>query len=220
VGVPAGAHQRLPRHRPAGGLGELPSRDDPIGFEASAQLDRSRLSVLFRLLLALPHLVWLWLWALLALIVAVANWAATLALGRSPAPLHRFLSAYLRYESHVYAFLLLVASRFPGFTGAVGSYEAEATVAPAAAQNRWSVGFRLLLALPAGLLAGAFGSLAWACAFLAWFAALATGRMPRQLLNTALQALRYHLQVGGYVLILSDAYPYSGPCEQRPDGGR
>jgi Domain of unknown function (DUF4389) len=201
-------------------LGELPRRSDPIGFDAGADLRRSRLTVFFRLPLAVPHLVWLALWSVLALLAAIANWVATLVRGRSPAPLHRFLSAYLRYQAHVYAFLLLIGNRFPGFAGAAGSYDAEAPIAQPRAQNRWSVAFRLLLVLPAWLLASAFGSLAWACAFLAWFAALATGRMPRGLLNASAQALRYTLQVSGYQLVLTDAYPYSGPCRKEAAGTR
>jgi hypothetical protein len=203
---------------PAVVLGELPRRSDPISFAAGGDLRRSRLTVFFRLPLAVPHLVWLALWSVVALLAAIANWAATLVRGRSPAPLHRFLSAYLRYLAHVYAFLWLIGNRFPGFAGAAGSYDAEASIAPPHAQNRWSVAFRLLLVLPAWFLASALGSLAWTCAFLAWFAALVTGRMPRGLLNAAAQALRYTLQVGGYVLVLSDAYPYSGPCRQEAAG--
>lgn len=203
---------------PAVALGELPRRSDPVGFASGGDLRRSRLTVFFRLPLVVPHVVWLALWSVLALLAAIANWVATLAQGRSPAPLHRFLSAYLRYQAHVYAFLWLIGNRFPGFVGAAGSYDAEATIAPSQAQNRWSVAFRLLLVLPAWFLASAFGSLLWTCAFLAWFAALVTGRMPRGLLNAAAQALRYMLQVSGYVLVLSDAYPYSGPCHQEAAG--
>jgi Domain of unknown function (DUF4389) len=203
---------------PAVVLGELPRRSDPIGFEAGEDLRRSRLTVFFRLPLAVPHLVWLALWSVLALLAAIANWVATLVRGRSPAPLHRFLSAYLRYQAHVYAFLWLIGNRFPGFAGTAGSYDAEASIAPPRAQNRWSVAFRLVLVLPAWFLASAFGSLAWTCAFLAWFAALVTGRMPRGLQNASAQALRYTLQVSGYLLVLNDAYPYSGPCRQEPAG--
>ncbi len=203
---------------PAVVLGELPLRSDPISFDAGGDLRRSRLTVFFRLPLAVPHLVWLALWSVVALLAAIANWVATLAQGRSVEGLHRFLSAYLRYQAHVYAFLWLIGNRFPGFGGAVGSYDAEASIASSQAQNRWSVAFRILLVLPAWVLASAFASLAWTCAFLAWFVALATGRMPRRLLNAAAQALRYTLQVSGYTLVLSDAYPYSGPCRQEPAG--
>jgi hypothetical protein len=176
-------------------------------------LRRSRLTVFFRLLLAFPHLVWLTLWAVLAFLVAIANWLATLVRGQSPEALHRFLAAYVRYQTHVYAFISLVANPFPGFAGRAESYPAEVDIAPPRRQNRWTVAFRLPLALPAWLAAAAYGSLLWTVAFLAWFAALVTGRMPRSLRNAGAHALRYMSQVNGYTFLLTDTYPYTGPCQ-------
>jgi uncharacterized protein DUF4389 len=193
-------------------LGELPERSDPVGLEVADDGRRSRLTVFFRLPLTFPHLVWLALWSLVALLAAIANWLWTLVRGQPPRALHAFLSAYLRYVTHVYAYLTLVGNPFPGFAGAEGSYPVETAIASPDRQNRWTVAFRLLLALPALLLAAAYGSLLWTAAILAWFAALATGRMPRRLLTAAAQALRYMIQVNGYMLVLSDRYPYSGPC--------
>ncbi len=73
--------------------------DRPVRVSVDDDLSRSRLTVFFRLFLALPHLIWLALWGLLAFLVAIANWFATLVLGRSPVPLHRFLAAYIRYSA-------------------------------------------------------------------------------------------------------------------------
>jgi Domain of unknown function (DUF4389) len=210
---------RYPDPDPEVVLGELPARSDPIAIEAGGELRRSRLTVFFRLLLALPHLVWLTLWAIISLFAVIASWVATLARGRPPAALHRFLSAYLRYQTHVYAFIALVANPFPGFVGAPGSYPVDVTVAAPQRQNRWTVGFRLLLAVPAWILAAAYSSLLWSCALLGWFAALATGSMPRRLGNTGAHALRYLTQVNGYLLLLTAAYPYLGPCRIPGVGG-
>jgi len=194
-------------------LGELPGREDAITLRTREGLRRSRLTVFFRLPLAFPHLVWLLLWSLLALLAAVANWFATLATGRPPAALHSFLSAYVRYQAHVYAFLTLAANPFPGFAGVPGYPGADVEIAGPARQSRWTVGFRALLALPALLLSAAFGSLLWSAAFLGWFAALVTGRMPRMLCNAQLQVIRYAAQVNGYLCMLTAEYPYGGPCE-------
>ena len=38
-------------------------------------LRRSRLTVFFRLLLAIPHFIWWTLWTIAALLAAVANWS-------------------------------------------------------------------------------------------------------------------------------------------------
>jgi Domain of unknown function (DUF4389) len=202
-------------------LAGLPWRDDPVRLEIEIdELRRSRLTVIFRGLLSLPHLVWLQLWSVLALLAAIASWCATLLRGRSPARLHRFLAAYVRYQLHVYAFLYLVANPFPGFVGAVHSYPLEALIAERAPQNRWKAGFRLVLVLPALLLSGAYGAVLSIASVLGWFSALARGRMPLGLRNAGALALRYQAQVLSYALLLTDVYPYSGPVLlERPEGG-
>ncbi len=45
----------------------------PVRISVEDDLSRSRLTVFFRLLLALPHLVWLLLWSVAALFAAVLN---------------------------------------------------------------------------------------------------------------------------------------------------
>jgi hypothetical protein len=202
---------RYPNSDPQTAIGELPWRSDPIGLEVGGELARNRLTVFFRLILAIPHLIWLTLWAIAALIAAVANWFVTLAGGISPPSLHNFLAAYVRYQQHVYAYLFLVADPFPGFTGKIGSYPIEPTIAPPATQNRWTVGFRIVLAIPAVLINSAYGGLLLVVAVLGWFAALATGAMPLGMRNAGALAIRYSAQANGYLLLLTDAYPYSGP---------
>jgi hypothetical protein len=186
-------------------------RADPVHLELDDDLRRSRLTVFFRLLLALPHLIWLQLWGILVFVCAILNWFATLFAGRSPQWLHRFLSAYLRYANHVYAFLYLIANPFPGFVGKSGSYPFEIVVAPRERQSRWKTGFRIVLAIPALILTSAYGGLSFIVALLGWFSSLARGRMPLGLRNAGALALRYQAQTHGYVLLLTDAYPYSGP---------
>lgn len=207
---------RYPSSDPLTAIGPLPVRDDPLQVTTGGDLRRSRLTVFFRLLLAIPHLVWLALWGIAALLAAIANWIATLARGTSPEFLHRFLAAYLRYQLHVGAYVYLIGNPFPGFTGAVESYPIELRVADRERQSRWTVLFRLLLALPALLLASAYGALASTVAFLGWFAALFTGRMPLGLRNAGALALRYMAQANGYVFLVTAAYPYSGPCRAVP----
>jgi hypothetical protein len=203
---------RYPNSDPLAALAEIPARDDPIFLRGSDDLRRSRLTVLFRLPLSFPHLFWLTLWSILTLPAALASWVATLVRARSPQALHRFLAAYVRYAISVYAFLYVVANPFPGFGGSAGSYPLDTLVAEPRAQNRWTVLFRIVLAFPALLLASAYGGLAFVLAVLGWLVSLIRGRQQRGLRNAGALALRYHAQTLGYVLLLSDTYPYSGPC--------
>ena len=202
---------RYPSSDPLTAIGPLPAREDPIRLESSDDLRRNRLTVFFRLLLAIPHLIWLVLWGIAAFFAAIGNWFAILFTGIAPAGLHRFLAAYTRYQQHVFAYLYLIANPFPGFTGERGSYPIEIRIAERAPQNRWTVGFRIVLALPALLLSAAYGSLLAAVALLGWFASLFTGTMPLGLRNAGALAVRYSAQLYGYLFLLTDAYPYSGP---------
>lgn len=192
---------------------ELPPH--PVALELDDDGRRSRLIVFFRLLLAIPHFVWLLLWSVAAFLAAIANWFVVLFRGRSASALHRFLAAYVRYDAHVTAFVTLVANPFPGFTGAPG-YPVDITVAPPERQNRWITLFRLFLALPALLISSALSAVLFVVAFLGWFAALATGRMPTGFRNLGAYAVRYLAQVQAYWFVLTDVYPHTSPALRPP----
>ena len=61
------------------------------------------------------------------------------------------------------------------------------------------------------LLSAAYGTLLFTVAILGWFASLFTGTMPLGLRNAGALAVRYSAQLYGYLFLLTDAYPYSGP---------
>lgn len=189
----------------------------PVRLAADDDLRRSRLTVFFRLLLLIPHYVWLALWSIAAAIAGLVGWFAALFTGRLPAALHRFLSAFLRYATHVSAFGYLTANPFPGFVGRPGSYPVDLRIDPPAPQNRWKTGFRLLLAIPAFAVASGLGSLLLATAFLGWFAALFTARMPRGLREAQVYALRYSGQLYAYLSLLTDRYPFASPAPPAAD---
>jgi hypothetical protein len=179
-------------------------------------LRRSRATVFFRLLLAVPHFVWLVLWSIALILVSIANWLVTLFRGRPAAALHRFTCAWIRYRLHVFAFLYLVVNPFPGFVGDPTRYPLNVELPPPGRQNRWKTGFRIVLAIPAILVNGALGSALLATAVLTWFYALARGRATWGLRNLAAYALRYQSQVDAYVLFVTDAYPHASPLEGAP----
>jgi len=204
---------RYPNSNPLSFLAEL----EPPEVEGRPQLvntddlRRSRLSVFFRLLLSVPHIVWLLLWTVAALLAAVANWFVTLVRGRPAGPLARFLSAFVRYSTHVNAFLWVVANPFPGFVGAAGSYPVDVEIAPPGRQSRWITGFRILLALPALLLSSALNWVLYIAGFMIWFYALVLGRAPAGLQSAGAYTLGYSAQLSCYLYALTDRYPHSSP---------
>jgi hypothetical protein len=179
-------------------------------------LRRSRVTVFFRLLLALPHIVWLVLWSIALLFAAIANWLVTLFTGRPAASLHRFSCAWVRYRLHVYAFLYLAANPFPGFSGTPGSYPLDVELPGPQRQNRWKTFFRIFLVVPAVLVNSALGWGLLLAAVFTWFVALVRGSAPWGLRNYAAYALRYDAQTNAYVLLITDAYPHASPLEGAP----
>jgi hypothetical protein len=169
-------------------------------------LRRNRLTVFFRLILAIPHLVWVTLWGIVAVLAAIANWFATLVNGQSPEGLHNFLATWLRYQTHVYSYVLLIADPFPGFGGQPG-YPVDLEIDPPQPQNRWTVAFRLILAIPAYIVSSILGNLNRALAIVSWFVALVMGRLPEGLRNFAAFAVRYEQQTTAYALLLTGRYP-------------
>ena len=189
---------------------ELPAH--PVAIRVDDTLERPRLLVLFRLPLCVPHLLWLTVWSAFAAAAFVLAWVTALAIGRVPRPLHRFLAAYVRAWTHLLAFLTLVGRLFPGFVGREGGYPIDLRIAEPRRQARLGVLLRLVFAVPALLIAAAYGGVALVVAVLGWIAALVIGRTPRGLRDLGVAALRYQAQLAAYVLLLTWRYPDSSPA--------
>jgi hypothetical protein len=195
---------------------ELPVH--PVAIDVRDDLGRPRLLVAFRFLLVIPHLLWLTLWAVPAVLASLLAWVLALILGRVPRFLHRFLAAYVRATTHVWAFLYVIGRPFPGFVGREGSYPLDLTIAPPARQRRLGVLARAVLVVPALLLAFAYSGVLTVVAVMGWLAALVTGRMPAGLRDLGAAALRYQAQVYAYLFLLTSRYPDSSPVLRgRPD---
>jgi uncharacterized protein DUF4389 len=183
------------------------AREHPIRLVVNDDLQRNRLTVFFRLILAIPLFLWAILWGVIAVLAYIVNWFATLFMGQSPEGLHNFLATFLRYTTHVRAYTLLVADPYPPFTGKEGTYPIDLEVDPPERQNRWTVFFRGILAIPALFLSNLLSQLNQLLAIFSWFIALITGRVPEGIRNFAALAMRIETQTWAYVLLLTDRYP-------------
>jgi Domain of unknown function (DUF4389) len=178
----------------------------PVQLVVTDDLRRSRITSFFRLLLAIPHFIWVVLWGILAVLAILANWVATLVSGRPPASLHNFLARFLRYMTHVFAYAFLIADPFPSFAGRPG-YPIDLEVGPPENQSRLTVFFRFFLALPALLVAQILRYLSQLLAFFSWITAVVLGRVPRGIRDFAAFALRFEQQTNAYLYLLTGRYP-------------
>lgn len=178
----------------------------PIGLIVTDDLQRTRLTVFFRILLAIPHLIVLAVWGVVVYIAAIVAWFAAVFTGRVPDGLHGFMASYLRYTTRVFGYLYLLADPFPPF-GSSGAYPLDARIDGPETQSRLTVGFRIILAIPALLLSGVFQMVNRIVAFLGWFYCLATGGMNEGMRNISAWLLRYEIQTYGYLFLLTERYP-------------
>jgi Domain of unknown function (DUF4389) len=204
---------RYPNSDPGEPPASPPPTEPAVRIRVEDDLRRSRLTVFFRFLLFLPHLVWFVLWSIAFVFAVAFGWFAALVLGRLPDPLHRFIGAYVRYAAHLSAYLFLIANPFPGFTGTPGIYPVDIEIDAPERQSRLKIFFRLFLAIPALFVSGALGGAVLFVGIFGWFVSLALGRMPEGLRNLGAFELRYSSQVYAYLYLLTDRYPFSGPWE-------
>lgn len=184
-----------------------PPRPHPVRLVNDDDLKRSRLTVLVRWLLAYPHFIWLGLYTLVAVIVAFANWIVTLIKGRSPERMLRWLVRYLRYTVYVYSYLYVLANPYPPFHGGERSYPVDLAVEGNDRQRRLITAFRIVLVIPAFVLAWVLSQVMLVIGLLNWLIAIFIGRVPRGMEQLGLYCLRYQTQTYAYLFVVMDRYP-------------
>jgi 2-(1,2-epoxy-1,2-dihydrophenyl)acetyl-CoA isomerase len=201
--------------------GAAPVWPHPIRLSVADDLKRWRLTVAFRWLLAVPHLLVLGLWQYLLIPVGLVNWVIALVRGRPADGLTAWASRFVRLQTHVYAYVYLVADRYPPFRGWAGTYPVDLAIDPTGRQPRWKTLLRIVLVIPAWVLTTVLQYVLIVVAFLGAIYALFMGRYPRGFRDLSAYALRYSAQTWGYLLLLTDRYPTlaSGaetPAQRRP----
>jgi hypothetical protein len=77
---------------------------------------RDRITVAFRIFLAIPHLIAVWALGIAWAVTTVIAWFAILITGRFPEGLYRFGVGVLRWNIRVEAYLLLLRDEYPPFS--------------------------------------------------------------------------------------------------------
>jgi len=193
----------------------------PVTYDVEPQIaERNRLTVAFRLILAIPHMLLVGgpgfgvgvgsdrtgVLGTVAAVAAVINWFIIVFTGRANEGLLSLQQYYLRWRARALAYEALLRDDYPPFGD--GDYPVSADF-PAVIEdrNRWTVGFRLLLAIPQ-LIVLFFVLIAWlVTAIIGWFAVLFTGRYPDGLWRFGEGVMRWILRVEAYLLLLRDEYP-------------
>ena len=206
----------------------------PVPYPVSITVDpqyrnRNRLTVGFRLLLAIPHIILVGgiglsfaarngvndtrsftgetgLLGGVAWLLAIVSWFTIVIAGEHFSVARRFTRFFLRWRVRAIAYTMLLEDRYPPF----GDHEYPAALVledPAGPRDRLTVGFRIFLAIPHFIVLFFVLSAWWLTSVVSWLLILFTGDYPQGLYDFGVGAFRWLIRVEAYMLLLVDEYP-------------
>jgi hypothetical protein len=181
----------------------------PVSFEADYVDQRSRLTAFFRLILAIPLLIVLYVYAIIATIAVVIAWFAIVFTAHYPGGLYEFVAGYLRFLTRVTAYAALLCDPYAPFGGSPDdSYPVRMDFdGPLEHYSRLKTFFRIIIAIPLVVIRYIMGLLLEVGAVAAWFVIVVTGKMPRGLFDLMVLANSYTARSDAYLLLLTETYP-------------
>ena len=181
----------------------------PVQFEVDPPAAQNRLSIFFRWLLVIPHVIVLNFLGLAAGVVITFGWFTIVFAGRFPAGMLRFTIGFSRWAARANAYGTLLTDRYPPF-----SMEEEpdypvrhAIQEQTADRNRLTAFFRCILLIPHEIVLSLLGIALVFVALVAWVAGVALGRVPEGLHNFLAGYTRWTERASAYAYLLVDEYP-------------
>jgi hypothetical protein len=183
--------------------------DYPVSFSVAFPARLSRLSTFFRLILAIPLFIWLYIWGIVTWFAVLFAWVAIVITGRYPAGLYRFVAGFVTLLSLTTAYTACVVDRYPPFVpGDAYDYPVQMHFAgPLPSYSRLKTFFRALLAIPILVLRYVLNLLLEIGSVAAWFTILVIGRLPRGLFDMLVLVNSYTARSDAYLFLLTETYP-------------
>lgn len=179
-----------------------------LQFDVTPPDQRDRVSVLLRIIFAIPHLIVAQVWGYLAQILALVQWFIVLFTGKRNQGIWNMQHQWLEYYGRVFAYVdLLFDKPYPPFGTDAGTVPVTQSLAYEEPANRLINALRLIWVIPAAIISGLLSIAATVVVVISWFAILFTGKQPAGMYAFVLKVVRYVLQTQAYGLLLTDTYP-------------
>lgn len=181
----------------------------PVTFEVDYVRSRSRLTTFFRLILAIPLMIWLYVYGILAFVATVIAWFAIVITGRYPKSLYWFVAGFTRTLARSTAYISLLSDPYPRFGGSDDpAYPVRMEFAgPLDHYSRLKTLFRIILAIPIAIMRYVMNLLLEIGAAAGWVVIVITGKLPRGLFDVMVLANSYTARSDAYLLLLTETYP-------------
>jgi hypothetical protein len=183
-----------------------PPATHPVNFWIARSPSRSRISVFFRLILALPLVVLEQVWSSVMQVVAVIQWAIVTFTGKRNTDLRKLQLQYLTFASRAYTYLGLLYDSYPPF-GESSPSPVQLNIDGPGVPPRASAIFRIVLAVPAFIVTWFVIMIGTFVTIFAWFTVLVTGSMSEGMHHFLMKVHRYVVRTLAYATLVVDAYP-------------
>lgn len=182
---------------------------NPITFDMPYEVDRNRLTTFLRPIVAIPWIIWVVLYGIVAALVALIAWFALLFTKRYPDALYGFVAGYLQVSTQAGAFLMLATDEWPPFTPSAGrEYPVRLEVGASQVEYRRSrTFFKILTAIPQQLILGGLNNVLAAASVITWVRVLFTGRQSVTMQDAMRMSLAYTARANGFLLLLTEVHP-------------
>jgi len=189
----------------------------PVYFDVEYPKRVSRLTTFFRLFMAIPQFIVVYLLLMALGLITLLSWFAILFTGRYPKSFFEFASGVMRWQANVWAYVGLLRDEYPPFSFEPGDYPVTLDIPMAERQSRFRLFIRAFAIVP-NYIVLQFVMYGWYfTTFLSWWMIIFSGRYPRGLFKFSVGVLRWQQRQTAYLYLLRDEYPpYSINANARP----
>jgi hypothetical protein len=180
----------------------------PVAVEVDYQVERNRLTTFFRLIVAIPWMVWIYLYAIAAGVAVIIAWFAMLFTKRYPDSLYRFVAGYVQVVTQIGGFIMLATDEFPPFTPKDDPYPIKVQIAPQQVEYRRSrTFFKYVLAFPQQLILQGLGFVFGGAAFVTWWRIMFTGKQSVTMHDALRMSMAYSTRASAFLLMMTEVHP-------------
>ena len=171
---------------------------------------RSRLTVFFRYILAIPHLLIAQVWGYLIDLLTFFQWWIILFTGKRNQGIWNMQRSWLAYASRVYSYYTLMYDKWPNIGAEPNGEPVALAFTYEASANRLTNFFRMIMIIPAAIVAAVVGIGFIVCMVLSWIIIVITGNHPQGMWGFMLKFHRFMTRFVSYTMMMTDTYPKYG----------
>jgi hypothetical protein len=178
-----------------------------LTLDATYPETRNRLTVFFRTLIAIPHLIVAGVWGWFAEIIGIAQWFIIVFTGKRNQGIYDMQRSWFDYNARVSTYVALLHDVFPPFGTDAGTVPIRTEMAYEESANRLTTGLRFLWAIPAIVIIAVIGIAAYFVIAISWLVILFTGKQSQGMWGFVHKMMQMSLRLQAYILLMTDTYP-------------